>query len=85
MLWGSFCLWISNTIPAGASIFFTEKRGRQDSMDMALYTLTPDRPPLAAAAAAAAVGAVALAAAVAVAVAVAAEAAASFSSHTGPV
>ena len=83
MLWGSFCLWISNTIPAGASIFFTEKRGRQDSMDMALYTLTPDRPPLAAAAAA--VGAVALAAAVAVAVAVAAEAAASFSSHTGPV
>ena len=82
MLWGSFCLWISNTIPAGASIFFTEKRGRQDSMDMALYTLTPDRPPLAAAAA---VGAVALAAAVAVAVAVAAEAAASFSSHTGPV
>ena len=84
MLWGSFCLWISNTIPAGASIFFTEKSGRQDSMDMALYTLTPDRPPLAAAAAAA-VGAVALAAAVAVAVAVAAEAAASFSSHTGPV
>ena len=83
MLWGSFCLWISNTIPAGASIFFTEKRGRQDSMDMVLYTLTPDHPPLAAAAAA--VGAVALAAAVAVAVAVAAEAAASFSSHTGPV